>query len=99
MGKIILIVLASINPAEKEAAETYVKEVSIMQESAGAVTLDRYPIAEAFIGDITPNVVAIVEFPNQEAFDSVFKSEEYVRLIPLRDKGFSQLNAFISKMN
>ena len=99
MDKIILIVLASINPAEKEAAETYVHEVSIMQENAGALTLDRHPIAETFIGDLTVNVVAIVEFPNQASFDSVFKSEEYVRLIPLRDKGFSQLNAFISRIN
>ena len=97
MGKVILIVLASLNPDDKSAAETYVKEVSLMQERAGAITLDRHPIAETFIGDMSVEMVAIVEFPSQEAFDSVFKSEEYAKLIPLRDRGFNQLNAFISR--
>ena len=97
MGKVILIVLASLNLDDKAAAETYAKEVSMMQESVGAITLDRHPIAETFIGDLNMEMVAIVEFPGQQAFDAVFKSEEYAKLIPLRDRGFNQLNAFISK--
>ncbi|MEO9849521.1 MAG: DUF1330 domain-containing protein [Reichenbachiella sp.] len=97
MGKIILIIIASINPAEKEAAENYIKQVTAMQEAAGAVALYRFPISENFIGDMEVDVAAAIEFPSQEAFDSVFESEEYKLLIPFRDKGFSVLNAFISK--
>lgn len=85
-----------MNPAEKEAAETYIKKVTAMQEAAGAVTLARHPIAAAFIGDLEVDVVAIVEFPSQSAFDEVFESEEYKALIPLRERAFSKLHAFVS---
>ena len=98
MGKIIFIVLASIDPTEKDAAMSYIDQVTEMQLSAGAVVLGKHPIAETFIGTLDVDVVSILEFPSQEAFDSVFGSDEYAGLIPLRDKGFSKLHAFVSEV-
>lgn len=97
MGKIVLIIIATINPAEQQAAETYVKEVTVLQEQAGAVPLYRFPVHDVFIGELKPDVTAAVEFPSQEAFDQVFKSDAYKTLIPFRDKGFETLHAFVSK--
>lgn len=95
MGKIIFVVIATLNPQEKESAQSYMEQVGKMQEEVGANIVDRLPVTEVFLGE-PGQMIAIVEFPNKEAFDKVFKSEAYEALIPLRDKGFSKLNAYIS---
>lgn len=97
MGKIVLLIIASINPLEREAAETYIKQVTAMQEEVGAKALYRHPVTEVFIGEMDVEVAAAIEFPSQEAFDKVFESKAYKQLIPLRDRGFKTLEAFISK--
>lgn len=97
MGKVILIIMATINPAEKEAADRYVKAVNAMAVEAGGKPLYRFPIAEQFLGETKVQLAASVEFPNQAAFDAVFKSKAYDALVPDREKGFAYLNAYIAR--
>ena len=49
------------------------------------------------IGNEAPTFIAVMEFPNVEAISEVFDSEEYKKLIPYREKAFSNVEAYISQ--
>ncbi len=97
MKGVFLIIIASVNPSEKDALNYYLQEMSILYQEVGAKPTGRYKISEALMGSASTNLVSIMEFPSREALDKVFKSEEYKKLIPFRQKAFLKLEALISE--
>ncbi len=95
--KIILIIIGFINPQEKQSFDYYATNMHQQYESVGAVIIEKYPIIHNAVGEERPDFVMIVEFPNQQAFQKLFSSEEYKKLVPYREKGFTKLNVFISQ--
>lgn len=91
-----LIVNASINENEIEAFNHYSQEVSKLFLKAGAKPLSKYKIMQSFIGPDSLHLVSILEFPSEETLKKVFNSIEYQELIPLRDKAFTKLSAYIA---
>ena len=97
MEKVILIIIATINPSETESLNYYMAEMNQLYSEVGAIPIDKYKVSETLIGEDQPNILAIIEFPNQEAIDKVFKSSKYKSLIPYRDKAFLKVEAHLSK--
>ncbi|MFL1896369.1 DUF1330 domain-containing protein [Aquimarina sp. 2-A2] len=97
MYKVILIIVATINPNEKEALNYYLKQMNILYEQVGAQSIGKYIVSESLIGTDSPNLVSIIEFRNKEALEKVFKSEKYKTLKPYREKAFLQVEAHLSK--
>ena len=95
--KIFLIIIGFINPQERESFNHYSTEINQLYENAGAKVTGRYPIVQTLVGEEKPNFILVVEFPDQEALQKLFTSEEYKKLVPYREKAFSKLNVFISK--
>ena len=96
-SKVILIIIATINPTEKESLNYYLQQMNILYQEVGATPISKYKISEVLIGDNIPNLVSIMEFPNRESLDKVFKSEKYEALIPYRRKAFIKVEAVISE--
>lgn len=97
MQKLFLIILATLNPQEKEALDIYLKEMSVLYANAGAVPVERFPITSVLIGEAKPDLITIIEFPDLESVSAVFTSEAYQQLLPVREKAFLSLSAFISE--
>ncbi len=97
MYKVVLIILATINPNEKEALNHYLEQMNMLYEQVEAIQISKYKISESLMGENSPNLVSILEFPNQDALDKVFKSEKYKTLKPFREKAFLQVEAHVSK--
>lgn len=97
-AKIFLVIIATINPQEREAFEYYKTEINKQYESVGAEVTKRYPILQSLTGSEKPDFILVVEFPNQEALQKLFTSEEYQKISPYREKGFIKLNAMLSVM-
>ncbi|WP_010177918.1 hypothetical protein [Aquimarina agarilytica] len=66
MYKVILIILATINPNEKEALNYYFEQMNFLYEQVEAKPISKYKISELLIGNQKPNLVSIMEFPNQD---------------------------------
>ncbi|WP_439132482.1 DUF1330 domain-containing protein [Polaribacter sp.] len=94
--KIILIIIAFVNPKEKEAFEYYRSKIRAKYELVGAKPV-KYPIKRGVIGKEKPDFIMVVEFPNQESMEKLFTSEDYKKLIPYRNKAFTDLKVFISE--
>jgi len=91
----LLIVNASVNPNEKEALSTYLDKAGTLFAKAGGKPLGRFKITEHLKGNHTPQMVAVMQFPNSQVIKNVFDSAEYETLIPIRNKAFTELNLFI----
>ncbi len=94
--KILLIIIGFINPQEQESFTHYSTQINQMYEDVGAVVTERFPIAQTLLGEEKPSFIMVVEFPNQQALQQLFTSEEYKELVPYREKAFSKLNVFLS---
>lgn len=97
MEKVILIIVATINPNEKEALSYYLEQLNVIYKQVEAKPIKKYKISETLIGANNPNLVSIMEFPSRDALDLVFKSETYKALIPYRERAFIKVDAHISK--
>ena len=97
MSKVNLTIVATINPNGKEELSHYLEKVGVLYKNADAKSINKFKITKPLIGDYTPSLVSIMEFPNMKSLNDVFESEEYKQLIPYRDKGFSKLEAYISE--
>jgi len=96
MNTVNLIIVAKINPAEKEALNQYLEGVAQLYQQVGAQSINKYKISEASIGEYTPSIISIMQFPNKESLDNVFESTAYQALIPFRDKAFLKVESYIS---
>ena len=95
--KIILIIIGFINPQDKQSFDYYATHMRQQYEIVGATIVEKYPVSHNVFGGEKPDFVMVVEFPNVEAFQKLFASEQYNKLVPYRDKGFSKLDVFISQ--
>ena len=95
--KLFLIIIGFINMQEQEAFQHYASEMRQQYEAVGATVQERYPIVHSVMGDEKPDFMLVVEFPNEQAFQQLFGSEEYKKLVPYREKAFKDLKVYISK--
>ena len=99
MNQVTLIVKATINKEEINSFNTYIQNLLIDYQKVNAKKVAQYNITETFIGNETPTFIAVYEFPDMDAFKSIYESKNYVEnMIPLRDKAFKSLEVYLSQV-
>jgi len=97
MSKVNLTIVATINPNGKEELSHYLEKVGILYQDVKAKPVNKFRITKPLIGDYSPSLISIMEFPNMASLNDVFESDTYKKLLPYRDKAFSKLEAYISE--
>lgn len=95
--KSLLIVNARVNPEHPEALKNYTEKATPLFKQAGGQPVGRYKVDEQILGEYTPDIVVVMEFPDNDSIKRVFDSEPYKALIPDREKAFHSLEIFIGK--
>lgn len=93
--KKFMIVNAVLNPMEKEAFEFYSENSAPLFSKAGGTPVGKFKITQSLVGNMNLHILVIMEFPSDQAIKDVFTSEEYKKLLPYRDKAFSELEVYI----
>ncbi len=57
----------------------------------GGIPLYRFKKVEVLIGDKSPEMTAIIEFPSTEIIKKMIESDDFVALSDLRSRVFSEL--------
>lgn len=94
--KATLVVTASPNPEEMEAVQSYLKDVMPLFVGAGGKLVKRLKVSNALNGSKS-GMVMVMDFDSEESIKNLFSSKEYMALIPIRDKGFSETNILIAE--
>ena len=91
-----LVVTAVPNPNEMESVQKYLQGVMPLLMSAGGSLVKRLKVDQVIHGK--PNgMVLVMDFDSADEIAGMFESEDYAALIPVRDKGFAEMNIQLTR--
>ena len=93
--KATLVVTATPNPNEMESVQGYLQGVLPLLMGGGGKLVKRLKVNEIIRGNPS-GMVLIMDFDTDEAITGLFKSDEYLALIPARDQGFVEMNILLT---
>ena len=94
-GEATLVVTATPNPNEMESVQSYLKGVFPLLLSAGGRLVKRLKVNEVIHGNRS-GMTLVMDFESVEAINTLFSSEEYASLVPVRDQGFTEMNILVA---
>lgn len=90
-----VVALVTINPDEAQALQRYMDVTTPLLEEVGARIVQQAQVQNVVVGDEIAERLMVVEYPDLDALDKVFKSAAYKSVIPSRDKAFKTYNVSI----
>jgi uncharacterized protein (DUF1330 family) len=95
-GKTTLVVTAGPNPNEMASVQEYLKGVLPLLMGAGGKPVKRLKVDEVIHGNPS-GMVLVMDFDSADAITGMFESEEYAALVPVRDRGFAEMNILLTQ--
>ncbi len=93
--KATLVVTAMPNPDEMPSVQAYLKGVLPLLMAAGGTLVKRQKV-EQVINGRSSGMVLIMDFDSANAVSELFASDAYAQLVPVRDRGFSEMNILVA---
>jgi uncharacterized protein (DUF1330 family) len=90
-GNATLVVTATPNPEEMQSVQEYLGAVMPLLTGAGGSVVKRMK-HDHLVNGRPAGMVLVMDFESSDAAISMFESEEYQALVPVRDRGFSEMN-------
>ena len=86
-----LVVTAIPNPNEMTSVQEYLQGVLPLLTGAGGKLVKRLKVNKPIHGNPS-GMVLVMDFDSAEAITKMFESDDYAALVPVRDRGFSEMN-------
>ena len=86
---VTVVALVTVREDRPVDLAAYLGATAPLLAKAGARIVKRFKVNEVVAGRSPAQTVVIVEYPDRAAVDLVFASEEYKKIIPYRDRAFS----------
>ena len=93
--KATLVVTAVPNPDEMESVQEYLRGVMPLLMGAGGTLVRRLKTMKVVNGR-PAGMVLVMDFESADAVTATFESDEYRALVPVRDRGFAEMNILIT---
>ena len=85
----------------REGYEKYFEEYSRIMKAFLAkhqgTTLRRQLIKKTLYGTHAPSLVMVIDFPTEELAETLFFEQEYLDVIPLRDRIFADFRMYLAE--
>ena len=94
--KATLVVTALPNPNERTSAQDYLQGVLPLLMGAGG-TLVRRLKTNRVVNGRPSGMVLVMDFDSADAVTEMFESDEYQALVPVRDRGFAEMNILVTQ--
>ncbi len=94
--KTILVVTAVPNPNEMESVQEYLKGVMPLLQGAGGKLVKRLKVGKLIHGNPS-GMVLVMDFDSADSITAMFESDDYAALVPVRDRGFSEMNIHLAQ--
>lgn len=93
--KATLVVTATPNPNEMPSVQAYLQGVMPLLTEAGGKLVKRQKVGSVINGRPS-GMVLVMDFESDEVVSDLFKSSAYADLVPIRDKGFTEMNILVT---
>jgi len=94
--KTTLVVTATPNPNEMDSVQEYLKGVLPLFVAAGGKLVKRLKVDRVINGD-SSGMVLVMDFDSAETVTTMFEADSYASLIPVRDRGFLEMNILLTQ--
>ena len=94
-NKATLVVTATPNPSEMASVQEYLQGVMPLFAGAGGQLVKRVKTAQVVAGKPI-GMALVMDFDSADTITDLFASDEYAALVPIRDRGFADMNIFVS---
>ena len=95
-GMTTLVVTAVPNPDEMASVQEYLQGVLPLFMGAGGKLVKRLKVGDVLNGRPS-GMVLVMDFDSADTIKEMFSSDDYAALIPLRDKGFKEMNVLLTQ--
>ncbi|MFT5021211.1 MAG: hypothetical protein ACI9CU_002619 [Polaribacter sp.] len=93
--KATLVINAIINKENVAELPDYLGKVMPVFIKNGGQPLARYKISKSLVGTDSPEMVAIIEFPNADVIEEMANGKDFMALTDLRSRVFNKLNMVV----
>lgn len=90
-----LVVTAVPNTDEMTSVQEYLQGVMPLLTGAGGELAKRLTVDEVIHGK-PAGIVLVMDFESAHAVTELFDSDDYAALVPMRDRGFKEMNILIT---
>lgn len=96
--KTVLLISAIVNKNHVSELQEYLGKVMQVFGKNGGKPVGRFKTTGHLLGDDSPEMTAIIEFPNAQVIQELVDGEEFLALSDLRARVFTKLNMDIAAM-
>ncbi|MFY0690054.1 MAG: DUF1330 domain-containing protein [Cyclobacteriaceae bacterium] len=94
--KVFLVISVSVNTENKAELPDYLGSImEVFKENRGT-PIGRYKTTSKLVGEGSPDLIAIISFPDSEVIEDMLNSDEYKKLEQLRERVFEKLNMIVT---
>ena len=94
--KTTLVVTAVPNSEEMASVQEYLQGVLPLLKGAGGRLVKRLKVDRPLHGKPS-GMVLVMDFDSADAITSLFESDDYAALVPVRDRGFGEMNIMLTR--
>ena len=94
-NKTTLVVTAVPNPDEMASVQEYLQGVLPLLTDAGGTLVRRLKLTTVLHGR-PAGMVLVMDFESADAVAGMFESDDYKALVPVRDRGFAEMNILLT---
>jgi uncharacterized protein (DUF1330 family) len=95
-GETTLVVTAVPDPNEMASVQEYLQGVLPLLTGAGGRPVKRLKVDQVINGN-PGGMVLVMDFDSADAVTEMFDSEEYAALVPVRNRGFAEMNILLTR--
>lgn len=97
MEKSTIVVEGTFRRGYEEHFAEYSNKVRAYLSSRGAEVVRRQRITKTLYGSGSADLIMVIDFPGADIAERIFFEPEYLALIPLRDKVFSDFRMYVAQ--
>ena len=94
-NKTFLVITAIVNKQNIAEVPEYLGSVMQIFGQNGGKPVGRYKTINSLVGDESPEMVAMIEFPDAEAIKNMINGKDFMALSEVRERVFKKLNMII----
>lgn len=97
MNPATIIVEGTFREGYEEHFEEYSRIMKAFLAKRQGTTLRRQLIKKTLYGTHSPSLIMVIDFPTEELAETLFFEQEYLDVIPLRDRIFSDFRMYLAE--
>ena len=97
MSQATIIVEGTFREGYERHFEEYSRIMKTFLAKHQVTTLRRQLIKKTLYGTHAPNLIMVMDFPTEELAESLFFEQEYLDVIPLRDRIFADFRMYLAE--